>query len=350
MISKIYENKYGLIEWNCITSDLEVAKTDPIYLANKATGSLIINIQEPSNSLIWDNENKKWIPYAVNSGGISNEEVKTLAGEKVQELIDSGELTALTIADKSINASEKIMNGSITQELLDPNINLGGGVSDEEIKSLAEEKVNELISSGTLQSQIITDKSINASTKIINGSITKELLDDNIKLELTEIGSQLKQNKNDISSIKEENFKEIVIEVGNGKQFSTITDALNSIKDNSSKKRYKILVYDGTYKERVVLKEYVGIEAVNKETVFIIWDRDTTTSNDDVYNQSLIELHANGAYIKNITAKGKNWRYIVHTEFNTSVDSEVLIENCYLEHKGNDSQYTWVNTHAIGCG
>ena len=69
MISKVYENKYGLIKWNCITSDLEVAKTDSIYLADKATGSLIINIQEPSNSLIWDNENKEWIPYAVNGGG-----------------------------------------------------------------------------------------------------------------------------------------------------------------------------------------------------------------------------------------------------------------------------------------
>ena len=55
MISKVYEDKYGLIKWNCITSDLEVAKTNSIYLADKATGSLIINIQEPSNSLIWDN-------------------------------------------------------------------------------------------------------------------------------------------------------------------------------------------------------------------------------------------------------------------------------------------------------
>lgn len=63
MISKVYENKYGLIKWNCITSDLEVAKTDSIYLADKATGSLIINIQEPSNSLIWDNENKEWLLF-----------------------------------------------------------------------------------------------------------------------------------------------------------------------------------------------------------------------------------------------------------------------------------------------
>lgn len=52
--------------------------------------------------------------------------------------------------------------------------------TNEEIKNLAGEKVNELVSSGTLQSQIITDKSINASTKIINGSITKELLDPSI--------------------------------------------------------------------------------------------------------------------------------------------------------------------------
>ena len=148
MISKVYENKYGLIKWNCITSDLEVAKTDTIYLANKATGSLIINIQEPSNSLIWNNENKEWIPYAVNGEGISDEEVKALAGEKI----------------------------------------------------------NELVNSGTLQSQIITDKSINANEKIVDGSITKELLDDNIKLEISEVeklSSQLdnKANKNEVFSM-----------------------------------------------------------------------------------------------------------------------------------------------------
>ena len=124
MISKVYEDKYGLIKWNCITSDLEVAKTDSIYLADKATGSLIINIQEPSNSLIWDNENKEWIPYAVNGGGISNEEVKTLAGEKINELVNSGTLQSQIITDKSINANEKIVDGSITKELLDDNIKL----------------------------------------------------------------------------------------------------------------------------------------------------------------------------------------------------------------------------------
>lgn len=182
MISKVYEDKYGLIKWNCITSDLEVAKTNPIYLADKATGSLIINIQEPSNSLIWDNENKEWIPYSVNGGGISNEELKTLVGDKVNELIESGEI----IPDKSINASKKIINGTITQELLDTNINLGGGASNEEIKALAGEKVQELITSGELKSQIITDKSINANEKIVDGTITKELLDDNIKLEISE--------------------------------------------------------------------------------------------------------------------------------------------------------------------
>ena len=59
-------------------------------------------------------------------------------------------------------------------------------VDEEEIKNLAGNKINELVSSGELQSQIITDKSINASTKIADGTITKELLDDNIKLEISE--------------------------------------------------------------------------------------------------------------------------------------------------------------------
>ena len=58
--------------------------------------------------------------------------------------------------------------------------------TNEEIKNLAGEKVNELIADGTIQTQI-ADKSIDASTKIVDGTITKELLDDDIKLELTEV-------------------------------------------------------------------------------------------------------------------------------------------------------------------
>ena len=132
----------------------------------------------------------------------TNEEIKNLAGDKVNELIADGTIQT-QITDKSINANEKIVDGTITKELLDNNIKLE--ISEENIKNLAGDKVNELINSGELKSQIITNKSINANEKIVDGTITKELLDDNIKLELTEVkklSSQLdtKANKIDVNS------------------------------------------------------------------------------------------------------------------------------------------------------
>ena len=169
----------------------------------------------------------------------TNEEIKNLAEEKVNELVSSGTLQSQIITDKSINASTKIINGSITRELLDPSISFegGSGVSEEEIKNLAEEKVNELVSSGTLQSQIITDKSINASTKIMNGSITKELLDDNIKLDIGEVGSQLdsvKANVKEISSQIDENAKYMHLYKLVNFSIDDFYISLKDITDNSS--------------------------------------------------------------------------------------------------------------------
>lgn len=61
MIQKIYEDRYGIVKWCCITKDLLEAKSKDIYNGNKTTGSLMINIEDFTNSLIWDNENKVWL-------------------------------------------------------------------------------------------------------------------------------------------------------------------------------------------------------------------------------------------------------------------------------------------------
>ena len=44
MIQKIYEDRYGIVKWCCITKDLLEAKSKDIYNGNKTTGSLMINI------------------------------------------------------------------------------------------------------------------------------------------------------------------------------------------------------------------------------------------------------------------------------------------------------------------
>ncbi|MDF2791185.1 MAG: hypothetical protein K0S80_4287 [Neobacillus sp.] len=169
-------------------------------------------------------------------------------------------------------------------------------------------------------------------------------------VKVNQLESSVAQNTQQLGQIKKETFKENIIEVGAGKTFSTVTSAINSIKDNAPNKRYCIKVFAGTYPERIILKPYVGVEGENRESVIFEWDRPLTTADADVTSQSMVELHEDGSYIRNITVKGANFRYMIHTEFGSNSDRSVEIINCHIEHKGNDASYTWTNPHALGSG
>lgn len=69
MIQKVYENLYGLIQYNCIDKDIETILTTNLYNETKATGSVLINIEDMANSLIWDDENKTWLAYDASTNG-----------------------------------------------------------------------------------------------------------------------------------------------------------------------------------------------------------------------------------------------------------------------------------------
>ena len=63
----------------------------------------------------------------VESSGVSDEAVKA----KVQEMAQAGQIQAYAIEDKSIDASAKIANGTITQELIDESVKFE--ISDNEV-------------------------------------------------------------------------------------------------------------------------------------------------------------------------------------------------------------------------
>lgn len=65
MICKIYEDRFGIVRWSCLNADIDIAQIDPKYLSSKTTGSLMINIEDLTNSLIWDNESKQWLSFDV---------------------------------------------------------------------------------------------------------------------------------------------------------------------------------------------------------------------------------------------------------------------------------------------
>ena len=196
-------------------------------------------------------------------------------------------------------------------------------------------------------------------TDIISTSVTQSTSFDVIEraqfveketTDLEPINNQLEAIRNQLDDISNEAVAETVIEVGAGKQFTTVTSAINSITDNSPTKRYKIKVSAGTYAERINLKAYVGVEGINRDSVIFEWHRPTTTPNADVTNHSMVELHADGSYIRNITVKGSNFRYMIHAEFSNNDNRSVEVDNCYVEHFGNDSSYSWQLPHAVGAG
>lgn len=63
MIEKIYENKFGVIHYVGLKKDLETIKTNEDYLFSKANGSKFYNIENLSDSLVWNEEDKQWIEY-----------------------------------------------------------------------------------------------------------------------------------------------------------------------------------------------------------------------------------------------------------------------------------------------
>ena len=93
MIEKVHEDRFGTIIYTGLTKDLEIIKSDEFYLFNKANGSKFYNIEDLSNSLIWNQEDKEWIKYdGRESNGVSGDSSaneKTYTNEEVNVAIDN---------------------------------------------------------------------------------------------------------------------------------------------------------------------------------------------------------------------------------------------------------------------
>ncbi len=64
-------------------------------------------------------------------------------------------------------------------------------------------------------------------------------------------------------------YKNVIVVAKSGGHYNTITDALNSITDNSATNPYLIYVAPGTYAETVTMKPYVDIEGAGELTTKI---------------------------------------------------------------------------------
>lgn len=111
MICKIYEDRFGIVRWSCLNADIDIAQIDPKYLSSKTTGSLMINIENLTNSLIWDNESKQWLSFDVSQliggGGGDAKLTKAITANVTAGAINSG--TTLDIGLNLTDFVEKLL-------------------------------------------------------------------------------------------------------------------------------------------------------------------------------------------------------------------------------------------------
>ena len=165
-----------------------------------------------------------------------------------------------------------------------------------------------------------------------------------------------------------------IIEVGAGKKFTKLVDAVNSITDSSIGNKYQINIFSGTYdilQEMggdaylnivenqggigLLLPDYVSLNGVEDDVklVFNIPDEKVTLKNSTQI--SVLNFNKNNN-INNLFIEAYNVRYCVHDETGSSIKNcEQNISNCTFNHLGYDKTKTpvteiWPYTSAFGAG
>lgn len=145
----------------------------------------------------------------------------------------------------------------------------------------------------------------------------------------------------------------ITLTVGQGKEFTKIKSAVESIVDITDKV-YDILIDDGIYEEyAITLPNNVNLISAsgNREKCIIRGELPDSASASEIENNSTINLMYSNR-LENLTITAKNLRYPIHSESGgNQTDWTQILNNCYVEHFGNTSpNNTWTSYHAWGEG
>jgi len=146
----------------------------------------------------------------------------------------------------------------------------------------------------------------------------------------------------------------------------SFVDTLAALDDASAARRYEIVHHGGVQRasdNSFQMRRFVDIRGLSRETaVFAAGIMPANVGLVDMqYDQSMYFNDTGRLY--NVTILGKNCRYPVHSDSGGSIRDFVQeIENCYIEHLGNDEarawqaanggnpNAVWSSEHAWGCG
>jgi hypothetical protein len=108
------------------------------------------------------------------------------------------------------------------------------------------------------------------------------------------------------------------IKVGEGGDYSSITQALDSITDNSVSNQYVIKVGPGTYEEQVMMKEYVDIKGSGKNATVI-----TTVGGSSNYTTSASVIGADNSSIYNLSIQSNSTDYYAVGIYNNNASPKI---------------------------
>ena len=222
------KKKMDIILEDCIKLENEISKEKEWEVGG--SGLTEEDKQEINNSLLElkskiDNQDKKIDENSSQIDEIENNGVKVeTVQNKVKEMAEAGQIQAYTIADKSIVASDKIADGSITQELISDEVKLGIQIDDEnysDTTTYSSKKIKE-----ELKNVEVKDEGIKINN--LNGNVTGNRF---IVTDL--IGNWI------INAAKQKN--NVIKFVANEKKFYSLEIPL----DETGKDRFSLNVIDG---------------------------------------------------------------------------------------------------------
>ncbi|MFA5127304.1 MAG: hypothetical protein WC465_04915 [Patescibacteria group bacterium] len=122
--------------------------------------------------------------------------------------------------------------------------------------------------------------------------------------------------------------------------YGTITAALAVISGNNENRRYEIIVYPGTYNETsIATKDYVDIIGVDRASCIINGALADLAAPALIEATSTIDFNST-SLLKNLTIRATNLRYAIHTDTLGAADMINRLDNCIVEHLGNQGART----------
>ncbi len=145
-----------------------------------------------------------------------------------------------------------------------------------------------------------------------------------------------------------------IIAAGGG-DYTSIAAALADITDASASNQYRLFLHGQTNEIHLQMKDYVHLYGTNRDSSIINGKYDDDEVEATIIANSVIEWGSINCDIKNLTILAENCRYGIHDDL-VEGEHTHTIENCYVEHKGNDgadayySKVVWAAMDGIGQG